>query len=74
MTRFRYGAKNGMWSIVTAIRLICRVYSIFSGSIVAFLTANIGNPDDLATILLWLNQASTICNLIEATVWVQQET
>lgn len=73
MPYFKYGAKNGMATIVSLIRTICHVYTSFSSAIIAYITANVADSEDRTTVLNWLNTASTVCNIIEATVQITSE-
>ena len=73
MPHYNYGAKNGMSTLVKLIRLLCRIYLSFSGAITTYITDNVPDSGDRTVILNWLNQAQTVCNLIEATVGVTYE-
>ena len=71
--RYKYGARNGMATIVTAIRFLCHIYTSFSGAIIAYITENVPDSADRTTVLNWLNTASTVCAIIETTVQITTE-
>lgn len=73
MPRFLYGAKNGMSTVVTAIRLVCSIYGSFSGAITEYITTHVTDPTQRAQVLAWLNGASAVCGIIELTVRVTEE-
>jgi hypothetical protein len=71
--RYKYGARNGMSTVVSAIRFLCHIYSTFSGAIVAYITENVPDSGDRTTVLNWLNAASAVCAIIETTVQITTE-
>lgn len=73
MPYFRYGAKNGMSSVVRFIRALCHVYTSFSGAIVEYITNNISDATQRTTVLNWLDAASAVCAIIESTVQITSE-
>lgn len=74
MPFFNYGAKNGVWSIINAVKVICRIYTKFLIPVTAFINAHPGlTPVQRADILDWLNKAAAVCVLLETNVEVTYE-
>lgn len=74
MPFFNYGAKNGVASIIRAVKTICRIYTKFLIPITAFINAsNALTPIQKEAILDWLNKAATVCVLLEGNVEVVYE-
>jgi len=70
---WNYGSKNGMATVVFAIRKLCHIYTAYSGAIIAYITTHVTDSTERATVLAFLNSASAVCNIIEATVQVTTE-
>ena len=75
MPFYNYGAKNGVATVVAALKLLCRIYSKFYTPINTFIGDHPGLTDPQKTqIKDWLALASTICSLFESYVNVNYET
>lgn len=71
---FNYGTKNGMWSIINAVKTICRIYTKFLIPITAFVEAHPNlTTEQKTTIMNWLNAASSVCVLLSTNVEVTYE-
>lgn len=74
MPFFNYGAKNGMWSIINAVKIICRIYTKFLIPITAFINAHPSlTTEQKSQVLDWLNAASAVCVLLQTEVEVTYE-
>lgn len=73
MATQNYGGRNGMATIINLIRTICRVYTKFSGAIIAYINSTTLTTEQKAVIIDWLNGASVVCALIEGSVQVVYE-
>lgn len=75
MPFFNYGAKNGVWSIINAVKIICHIYTKFLIPITAFVNAHPSlTTTEKETIMNWLNAASSVCVLLSTNVEVTYET
>lgn len=73
MPFYLYGAKNGISSVIKFVRSLCRVYTAFSGAIIAYVNSSSLSSENKTLVINWLNNASTVCGLLETSIQVVPE-
>jgi len=61
---FNYGGRNGVSTLLTLIKGICRIYTSFSESIIAYVNGSNLSSEDKITLINWLNLASSACAIV----------
>jgi len=61
---FNYGGRNGMSQLLLLVQLICKLYTAFGTSIIAFVSASPLTTPQKAQITDWLAAATAVCTLL----------
>lgn len=61
----RYGFRSGVTQLLRFVRLLCRLYVVFSATINAWVEANLEGADK-TTVLEWLAAITAVCGILEA--------
>lgn len=64
MTNFNYLGRTGIASIIKAIQFLCRIYTSYQTSIIAYINGSSLTGDQKGDVITWLNAANGVCGLI----------
>lgn len=71
---FNYGAKNGLWTVIHAVVVLCRIYTKFLVPIRNYINGHptLTSPQK-AQIIDWLDAAMDVCYLLQSQVQINYE-